>query len=156
MNNKDLYWLAGLLEGEGSFLKGPPSKPNLPILSVITTDEDVCERVANLFGVKYHLVKNKRYQDNNWKNPYLAKLKGSKAVRLMKKLRPLMGKRRQGQIDEALSSYDIKAKRLSNKEVDDIRQLYSGGKMTQTSIAKKLNVRRETVNRIINRTGRYK
>jgi hypothetical protein len=42
----DLHWLAGLLEGEGSFLKGPPSAPRHPILALQMTDEDVVARVA--------------------------------------------------------------------------------------------------------------
>ena len=30
----ELHWLAGLLEGEGSFMAGPPSSPGLPIIAV--------------------------------------------------------------------------------------------------------------------------
>lgn len=48
----DRYWLAGLLEGEGSFLKGPPSAPRYPVLSLQMTDEDVVARVAAMLGRK--------------------------------------------------------------------------------------------------------
>jgi hypothetical protein len=46
----ELYWLAGLLEGEGSFVKGPPSRPNCPIVQLAMTDGDVVERAARLLG----------------------------------------------------------------------------------------------------------
>jgi hypothetical protein len=39
-----LIWLAGILEGEGSFMKGPPSSPNRPVISMVTTDIDVALR----------------------------------------------------------------------------------------------------------------
>ena len=28
------YWLAGILEGEGTFMSGPPSEPNSPIARI--------------------------------------------------------------------------------------------------------------------------
>ena len=50
---RDLYWLAGLLEGEGSFMRGPPSRPNMPAIAIQMTDEDVIQRVAQLWAVCY-------------------------------------------------------------------------------------------------------
>lgn len=52
ISNEDLHWLAGLLEGEGSFLKGPPSAPRHPVVALQMTDEDVVSRVAAMFGRK--------------------------------------------------------------------------------------------------------
>ena len=34
----ELHWLAGLLEGEGTFMTGPPSSPGLPVIAVNMTD----------------------------------------------------------------------------------------------------------------------
>ena len=45
--------LDSLLEGEGSFMPGPPSYSNSPIIAVQMTDEDVVVRVAQAFGVTY-------------------------------------------------------------------------------------------------------
>ena len=56
LSPQSLYWLAGLLEGEGSFLKPPPSKPTRVILSVEMTDRDLLERVAAMLAVSVYVV----------------------------------------------------------------------------------------------------
>ncbi len=43
----ELHWLAGLLEGEGSFMVGPPSDPRRPAIAVQMTDEDVMRRIES-------------------------------------------------------------------------------------------------------------
>jgi hypothetical protein len=43
----ELAWLAGLLEGEGSFMPGPPSNPRMPIICLAMNDEDVMARRAD-------------------------------------------------------------------------------------------------------------
>lgn len=48
----ELHWLAGLLEGEGSFMAGPPSSPGLPVLAVNMTDHDVMARLGRIFNRK--------------------------------------------------------------------------------------------------------
>jgi len=53
MDEQDLYWLAGLLEGEGSFLKPAPCEPKHPRVALCMTDFDIVMRAANLFGVNY-------------------------------------------------------------------------------------------------------
>lgn len=84
-------------------MKGPPSDPKRPRISVQMTDLDIIQRVSGLFGMKYVYAK----QDNRnprWKPYYLVTLRGPKAVELMKTLHPLMGSRRQQQITDALAS----------------------------------------------------
>jgi len=98
----DLYWLAGLLEGEGSFMAGPPSNPRMPVLSVNMTDEDVMARLGRIFGRKVQVV---RPRNPRWRTSYQLRVQGGSAVRWMILLRPLMGSRRQAQIDRALASY---------------------------------------------------
>lgn len=107
-----LGWLAGLLEGEGSFMRGPPSKSNLPRIAIAMTDLDVIVKVANLFGAKVFrgrpaLAKNKLI--------YSCGLQGSKAVLLMKLLKSLMSTRRQAQIEKALASYKPSYKRCADE-----------------------------------------
>ena len=98
-----LGWLAGLLEGEGSFLSGPPSKPNLPRISIHMADLDVLQKVGALFGVSVFAQKQRPAPHHEV--IYSCLLIGSRAVALMVQLRPLMGMRRQAQIDKALASY---------------------------------------------------
>jgi hypothetical protein len=99
----ELHWLAGLLEGEGSFMAGPPSSPRMPIISVNMTDEDVVSRVGRIFGRKVFAYKPR---DPRWQQSYQVRVTGGRAVRWMTLLRPLMGMRRQAQIDRALASYE--------------------------------------------------
>ena len=46
IEDHDLHWLAGLLEGEGTFLKGPPSAPRAPAVQLSMADRDVPNRSA--------------------------------------------------------------------------------------------------------------
>jgi hypothetical protein len=98
----ELHWLAGLLEGEGTFMTGPPSSPGLPVIAVNMTDEDVMARLGRIFERKVHVV---RPRNVRWRTSYQVRVNGSEAVRWMGLLRPLMGSRRQAQIDRALASY---------------------------------------------------
>ena len=99
---QDLHWLAGLLEGEGSFQAGPPSAPRYPVVALQMTDEDVVTRVATMFGRKVG-----RWQSGNARERpvFLVRITGSKAVAWMTALHPLMGERRRMQIDRAVASY---------------------------------------------------
>jgi hypothetical protein len=109
----DLHWLAGLLEGEGSFFPGSPSIPHQPVLSVSTTDEDVMARVGALMGRKVFRCTPRQPQ---WSVTYVVRVRGRPAVGWMRLLRPLMGERRQGQIDRALDCYEWK----SNQRLNDV------------------------------------
>ncbi len=104
-DSKTLYWLAGLLEAEGSFIAPPPSSPNTPLISISMTDEDVIARVANIFGVKYQ---SSHPKNEKHKVAYLTRLKGFRAADLMRALYPLMSRRRQNQIERALENYVYK------------------------------------------------
>ena len=75
---QDLHWLAGLLEGEGSFHPGPPSAPRYPVVALAMTDEDVVTRVATMFGRNVG-----RWQSGNARErpAFLVRITGAKAVR---------------------------------------------------------------------------
>ena len=102
VENADLHWLAGLLEGEGSFLTGPPSAPRYPVLALQMTDQDVVARVAVMFGRKLG-----RWQSRHAREQpvFLVRITGAKAVAWMTALRPLMGQRRRAPIDRAVASH---------------------------------------------------
>ena len=121
----ELHWLAGLLEGEGSFLTGPPSSPRHPILALQMTDADVVERVTAMFGRK---AGSWQPRDAKWQTAYIVRVTGAKAVIWMAALRPLLGRRRQTQIDRAMASYDPKPAGLLNDESarEALRLLASG------------------------------
>jgi hypothetical protein len=123
-----LCWLAGLLEGEGSFTKGNPSYPNKPIISIQMADEDTIAKVATILGVKYMRQYTQRHQENNWRPTYSTKISGQNAVELMKALYPLMGKRRQMQIEAAIADYNGDRRlKLTPEQVEELRQRARNG-----------------------------
>ena len=156
MDVQTLYWLAGLLEGEGSFMRGTPSCPNLPVIALQMTDEDIVAKVSQIFGVKYSKDKpSKRHVENpHWKRVYSVRIKGQRAVDIMQEIFPLMGIRRQKQMQNAIESHQIKQKRFREGEIEQILALCQQSNMTQGQIAKDFGIRRETVNRIAR--GKYK
>lgn len=95
-------WLCGLMEGEGTFVRGSPAKPRRPSMAIGMVDEDVIQRVCNLLGTRmYHIaVKDPRHQP-----VYRTELVGGSAVAMMRLLRWWMSERRQLQIDQAIASY---------------------------------------------------
>ena len=152
MKKDDLLWLAGLLEGEGSFMKGVPSKPNSPIISCQMTDEDIIERVANLFSVSY--CKRKVSEKNpKWNDLYSVMLRGKRAVAIMQKLKPLMVKRRRLQIEAAIDDFnpDGMPIKLTRNDVKNIKKMLAN-KISHQKIADQFNISRVAITDI--NTGR--
>lgn len=152
----ELYWLAGILEGEGSFCSGPPSDPNTSIIGMHTTDEDVAKRVCTLFGrvVSRSHTKEKAH----YKDVFVARVTGGNARILMRTLKPLMSQRRQSQIDKALAAHNpvakLKAielrKKLPESALNEIRMAHKSGESLR-KIGKRYNVDHETVRQFIMR-----
>lgn len=138
-----LAWLAGLLEGEGTFLRPPPSMPNCPIVSCRMTDRDVVEQVAAQFGPAVMEIDKGEYRTE-----FAATLKGQGAVALMTDIRPLMGERRQQAIDAALYYYRPPARKLSFDVAKEIRRRFALGESV-SSLARNYNVARQTIHPIL-------
>lgn len=100
---EEMAWLAGLLEGEGSFMVGPPSSPRRPTLQMSMTDRDVVARAASIIGCN---VMTLRAREVHWQEAYGLRVRGAGAVNWMRALRPYLGERRTAQVDRALASYD--------------------------------------------------
>jgi len=97
-----LWWLAGLLEGEGSFdfqCRTSENRNGRIRIQLATTDYDVAERVAYMLGVK---VNGPYKQSGIGKLPtYRVMKSGVRIFPLWSRLYPLMGKRRQEQMVSA-------------------------------------------------------
>lgn len=108
-------------------------------------DEDIIKKVAKLFGVTYNIIKA---SDKNpkWNDLYGTMVRGKNAIKLMVKLKPLMGIRRQQQIQCALDSYNPNAYilKLSKEDVYKIKEMLYRG-MTHNKIAKTYSVSRATI-----------
>jgi hypothetical protein len=148
VNEFEFAWLAGLLEGEGTFLKPLPSSPYLPIVRLNMTDRDVVERAARLLGsgVCSYTPKNPRHKIN-----WIASVKGARACDLMLQLRPFMGDRRRRQIDEALAASGSRPRgdgpKLSLLQARAIRERFAAGE-SAVSLAAEFGVSKWLVYRI--------
>jgi len=107
----DFHWLAGVLEGEGTFLAASPSSPGVPVVRVSMTDRDVIERIGALWGRAVIELPRRR---PHHKVPYVTTLKGSSSVRLMTVLAPHMSRARGHQIERAIASWHGHAPRRRN------------------------------------------
>lgn len=158
MTQLQMYWVAGILEGEGTFLKPHPSTPNQPSLGLSMCDKDTVERVASIFRVSFFAIKPRK---SHWSTSYVMRIRGKQAMAVMRAIRPLMSGRRQAQIDAALNSYDPtkreKANRvrriLSDAQIKrSIRRIAKGESMR--SVARSLSVNHESLRkRIIKMAG---
>jgi hypothetical protein len=146
LQEMDRFWLAGLLEGEGSFLKGPPCKPNLPRISLQMTDQDITEKAASLLGVSS--VKGCKPKKEHHKQCYAVVVRGAKAVEIMKELFPLMGERRKKQITAAIESHKPQINFFTLEQVISIRERAKQGEK-HTAIAKEFGVHRSTISHMI-------
>lgn len=98
MEQKDLYWMVGLLEGEGCFTLGTANGRKYHRVVLRMTDLDIVERFAKLVDQNVHHAKI--YPGK--KQPFVVTLTGRKARDLMRMLRGHMGSRRRARIDEVL------------------------------------------------------
>lgn len=92
---KDIYWLAGILEGEGTFGNYDSSGP---VIQINMTDFDVIKRVHTI------LKCTSKISVGNYgnKTTYTASLNGNKAIGWMFTLYSIMCERRQEKIKEII------------------------------------------------------
>ena len=115
-SDTEVAWLAGLLEGEGSFLmarcragdewdKQRDHGYRYPKIVVGMTDEDVINRVAAMFGTSVYKLPRQPQRKQAWRSQIM----GAQAAIWMKLLYPWLGERRRAKIDEILAEYDMRA-----------------------------------------------
>lgn len=98
----DIAWLAGICEGEASFLWNCS-----PAISLQMSDKDVVERVARLIGGKVrgpYQPKGKATYRQTW----VCVISGSNAAAWMMTLYSFMGERRRAKIEEVLQCWKDK------------------------------------------------
>lgn len=108
MTPTEIAWLAGLLEGEGSF--GNYSKKTMVDLRVQLAmgDLDVVEKAAAVVGgapiYTYDRKGQKGFRDHH-KPQHKITLRGYQAARVMQAILPYMGRRRSEKIEELLVAW---------------------------------------------------
>ena len=93
---RDIAWLAGLIEGEGSF----GFKKGCPRIEIQMTDADVVSRAASVLGVK---PRAPWIRKDGYKPVWACCAFGSRAIGWMMTLLPLLGERRRARIAEIVS-----------------------------------------------------
>lgn len=98
-----LSWLAGLLEGEGTFTTTRAGNHLYPVIALKMVSKDVVERAAQMLETTN--VHSERPRDPSWSVTQRLAVSGAAAAVWMQRLRPLMGERRRAAIDAALDGY---------------------------------------------------
>lgn len=96
IRREDLYWLAGIIEGEGCFSLNGKS----PVILVEMTDLDIIERVRALMAPNVNLY---TITHPGSKNSHKFQLCGTRANGWMMMLYPILGTRRRAKIKDILT-----------------------------------------------------
>lgn len=99
----DLIWLAGLLEGEGTF---DLHKGRYPRIRLGMTDRDVVGRAATLLGARVRLSLHAAPKSATWHT----EISGARAAEIMAQILPHMGARRSARIATVLGHASLVGK----------------------------------------------
>lgn len=104
MQTATIAWLAGVIEGEGSFSDGhyaPPGQRGSVRIDIAMTDRDIIERVAAIFRANVRV----RQMPDGRKTSYVTTCCGKRAAGLMMSMFHFMGIRRRAKIKELLQQW---------------------------------------------------
>lgn len=103
LDEKDVCWLAGILDGEGSFCT-LSAKKRLVAICCQMTDRDSIARIAFHFRSSYKLVK-RRGVPAHYKPIYATQVSGMRAIAIMRRLYPHLCERRRGQVEDTIANW---------------------------------------------------
>lgn len=124
MLEKDLFWLVGILEGEGCFGLGPPKNPNRMSIVVSMTDKDVMQRVSVLLNCPLLEMPGKK---PGYKTQWRLHMTGAKkCFPILDLIYPHMGERRKKRIDDIRMSYNpnLKKKKKVHLTEENVARIY--------------------------------
>jgi len=114
MTELELRWMAGWLEGEGTFYIGKGG--TAAIIQVFSIDLDVLEKAHQIVGGALHYIKPRRHpQGYVSQEGWRLHLESEAAVSLMRQVLPLMGQRRTTQIKAVLRAWENRPNRPVEK-----------------------------------------
>ncbi len=125
MDDRDFYWLVGLLEGEGCFSF---RQPNAIMIALGMTDEDVVARAARLFGSTYRRDVSGQKRNARAKPMYLTYARGQRPFELMKAMLPFLGLRRQAKVLSAITAYRGPLRRACSRNKNTVITMLSNDK----------------------------
>lgn len=139
MNETEVAWSAGLVEGEGCLIQS--AKTSITI-QVHMTDLDVLEKLKDIWEGNLYTV-NRSDAKPHWKPSWVWTLSGARAALMLELLLPYFGQRRSLKAIEILSNYNA-PRQARAKRKEKARLLYSQG-MSYKSIATELGIAYSTV-----------
>lgn len=144
-NPVDTAWAAGVLEGEGSFVR---RSKNSCAISCEMTDLDILVRLQGLFGGSIYEVRKRK---DHWKDCWVWRLNGANAVPVMRAILPFMGVRRTARIESLLDSFQSRVR--SNEELAahhaEIRRAYTAGEGSMRQLAKRFGTSAQTIHNAV-------
>jgi hypothetical protein len=96
----ELFWAAGFIEGEGSFIPGTGISP---LICVPQVNREPLERLQRIFGGSIRPRPSKWQQNPQWQDQYLWRVGGCRATGIALTLYCLMSEKRQAQIRVSLA-----------------------------------------------------
>jgi hypothetical protein len=111
VNQIELSWLAGWLEGEGTFYYTTTKSSPTVVIQVFSIDFDVIEKAAGIMCAKIYSIKPR----GNSQGGFRVHLESQPAVDLMEWILPFMGVRRTAQIKLAIESWHTRPNKPVNK-----------------------------------------
>jgi hypothetical protein len=117
------------------------------------TDSDVVERAAKLLGAaSRHQHQPARYAEKGWKPVFIVGVRGARAVEVMRDLYPLMGQRRQAQIDRALATYTPPRQlQISEADARELARRYHAGDRRPTALGQEYGLGKNSAIYYINK-----
>lgn len=100
---KEIAWVAGILEGEGSF--GLTNKRKAPCIWLGMSDADVIERVRSIVDKSLSITIIKNSRKPTYKDQYRITLNGSRAIGWMFTIYQFMSIRRKARIRECIQAW---------------------------------------------------
>jgi hypothetical protein len=144
---QNIEWVAGLLEGEGSFYSVKPKQTVRIACSM--TDLDVLEKLQSLTGCGSIFKLTKR--QSHWKDAWNWTITGRQAVELMRELLPYMGARRSERIRELLAYWENRVDgRITQPEmISEAVAEYMDGKGSLRALSRKYHIGKDTLNKYV-------
>jgi hypothetical protein len=158
MDDKEMVaWLAGILEGEGSFCwRGRKTAYGIPYIRVGMADKDIVERISDIIGGNVHPEKPRKL---HYKIQYRLSISGKPAIIIMKLILPHMGERRSKKIRELIQKWEVRPgyrkgseshfSKLTPEQVKEIRKRYADGNETWRSLANEFGVTKRSIGNIV-------
>jgi len=102
---RDIAWVAGILEGEGSF--GLTNNKRTPCIWLSMTDADIVERIRVLIDPSKTIHIHEDQRKESYKPIYRLTLNGTRAIQWMMTIYSLMSIRRKAKIGEVLNIWKL-------------------------------------------------